>query len=171
VDAAIATLTALPVEIGALKRRSVLLHLAALKVQRDRKREQASAIRVELDEVQGKLRGFLHEERALAVYPQHTPEERKQVEALQRPLHAGMQELKAPEKELYTAYYQADLLAKACDSWARDYGHDPRTWERQYQVSLDSPVNWGEVAGAQGKWAQKEAERRSRLRTVKKGRR
>jgi hypothetical protein len=150
-------LATVPVEIGALTRRFVLLHLAALKLQRDRKCVEVARLESELGAIQDKIKALVKEERALAVLPQRTPEERDGV-------RAALHECKAPESEALRAYRQARGLAVACDSTAGDYGQlgggrYPGEAGRDIPVSLDTPASWGPAAHAQGEMAQKLAAR------------
>ena len=148
-------LATVPVEIGALTRRFVLLHLAALKLQRNRKCEEVARLERELAAIQDRIKALVKEERALAALSQPTPEVRAGV-------RAALRECKAPESEALRAYRQARGLAVACDSTAGDYGQlgggrYPGEGGHELPISLDVPASWGPVAHAQGELAQRRA--------------
>jgi len=150
-------LEGLPLRIGVLTRRCVLLHLAALKLQRDRKCVEVARLESELGAIQDKIKALVKKKRALAVLSQQTPEERAGGEA-------ALLECKAPESEALRAYRQARGLAVACDSTAGDYGQlgggrYPGEGGHDLPISLDVPASWGPVAHAQGELAQRRAAR------------
>lgn len=157
-------LSALPLEIGALKRRLVLLHLGGLKVQRDRKKVVVDSLGAELAELQGKMRQISKETQAIIMPTQWTPEEKEREQASHTALHLALREYNAPEQALLIAYNKAKGQVGACDSWARDLGvvaeggypGEPR---KEVEVALDRESTWGPAALAQGEAAQREAAR------------
>lgn len=179
---AMAPLTALPIEIGALTRRRVLLHLQALKTQRDRLRVRADAAKPELDRLSAEGARI---EKAIAgmhrpdsgypsmanpgrINPDHVATQAEAIAEFDKAvakLHAEQRALKEPGGEAYRAYHQADTMAEACNSWASDYGRfaDGRypgaPGRADLVCSLDQPASWGPVANAQGERAQRDAAR------------
>jgi hypothetical protein len=143
-----------PGEIGELQRRKVLLHLAALKVQRDRKRlvydELAGRFSEKASEMQ-RLDKAAKGERAAAF--------KQGIE-----LHAAtasqatLNELKQPGRELSAELTTAEMAVGICDAWAANYAEQrgASTGMRMPPSPLDNEASWPVIAHEQGEKARKE---------------
>ena len=169
-SAATMALGAFPIEIGALTRRRVLLHLGAIAVQRERQRAKADVAKAELDRhnaenariektINGMVRppsGYPSMSYPGKTNPEHVArqaEAQTEFDTAFSALHRQQQALRAPSEKAYREYHQADTMATACDSWAADYGRIGGAPD--LVCSLDQPSSWGPVAFAQGELAQK----------------